>query len=217
MDKVKNSVLRAPPPLVSTENIRPTNGLVGSTYDPGQYIGKTSITKPVTPMDGLAGYGEGKVIPNYLQPVDIAAGNGGMYSGLALRDSAPLTSADLEAFKPGSVNSANLGGVNYQGNPDTGWMSSEGLKTGAAGVQALSGLANAYLGYKNYKLAKDSFGFEKAATNANYINQAKDYNTQLQNGQNVGLALGGGAMSPDQVAASNAYINSRRVSENAIG
>lgn len=97
------------------------------------------------------------------------------------------------------------------------WLNADNMKMGAQGLQALSGLANAYMGYKNYGLAKDQFNFEKALANANYVNAAKAYNTDLTNAANVGLALGGGAMTPEQIAASRAYTQGRTVSERPIG
>jgi len=105
-----------------------------------------------------------------------------------------------------SPNGQNLDGSNI----------SSGLNTAMNGVQALTGVANAYLGYKNYGLAKEKFAAEKATTNADYIAQAMGYNTGLQNSQDVGLALGGSAMTQDQITASQNYINSRKLSENKI-
>ena len=84
------------------------------------------------------------------------------------------------------------------------------------GVQALSGAANAYLGFQNYGLAKEKFAAEKATTNADYMAQSMGYNTGLQNSTNVGLALGGGSMTPEQVQAARDYTNSRKLSEKAI-
>lgn len=92
----------------------------------------------------------------------------------------------------------------------------DAISAGAQGLQALSGLANAYMGYKNYGLAKDMFGFQKAATNANYINAAKDYNTQLQNAGEVGMGLAGNTMDANARAARQAQLDSRKVSESAI-
>lgn len=104
-------------------------------------------------------------------------------------------------------------------NETPSWLTQnkDTISAGAEGLKALSGLANAYIGYKNYGLAKDTFNFEKAAANANYINAAKDYNTQLQNASDVGLALAGSSVTPEQRAARQAYTDSRRVSESAIG
>lgn len=65
----------------------------------------------------------------------------------------------------------------------------QGLGYGLAGLQALSGLANAFLGYKNYKLAKQQFGFEKAAMNRNIANQAKVINNAYDNAAQVAAGM----------------------------
>ena len=72
-------------------------------------------------------------------------------------------------------------------NPSGGWQ--QGLGYGLAGLQALSGLANAFLGYKNYKLAKKQFGFEKAAMNRNIANQAKVINNAYDNAAQVAAGM----------------------------
>ena len=86
------------------------------------------------------------------------------------------------------------------------WMGQGGIiDTGAKGLQALSGLANALLGYKQYGLAKDQFAAEKGFANRNLQNQAQMYNQGLMNSANVGLALAGSTMSPEQ---RQAYLQS---------
>lgn len=67
----------------------------------------------------------------------------------------------------------------------------QGLGYGLAGLQTLTGLANAYLGYKNYKLAKDQFGFEKAAINRNIANQAKQINSAYDSSASIAAAMQG--------------------------
>ena len=110
-----------------------------------------------------------------------------------------------------------------------------GLKTGssgglgalgniASGVNALTGIANAYLGYKNFGLAEKQFGAEKAIANANYINSAKSYNNNLQNTYEIGAANQANltaagmtaSMDPAQVAAMQDKINSRKFSTDKI-
>lgn len=85
-------------------------------------------------------------------------------------------------------------GKTYSINPaGTSGMSSwtQGLGYGLAGLQTLTGLANAYLGYKNYKLAKDQFGFEKAAVNRNIANQAKQINSAYDSSASIAAAMQG--------------------------
>ena len=67
----------------------------------------------------------------------------------------------------------------------------QGLGYGLAGLQALSGLANAFIGYKNYKLAKKQFGFEKDVMNRNIANQAKVINNAYDNAAQVAAGMVG--------------------------
>ena len=62
----------------------------------------------------------------------------------------------------------------------------------AGGVQALSGLANAFMGYKNYQMAKDQFGFQKGLANRNLFNQAKTINNTYNNAAQVAAGMVGG-------------------------
>ena len=65
----------------------------------------------------------------------------------------------------------------------------QGLGYGLAGLQALTGLANAFIGYKNYKLAKKQFGFEKEVMNRNIANQAKIINNTYNNAAQVAAGM----------------------------
>lgn len=122
-----------------------------------------------------------------------------------------------------NLNYEQLDAIN---NPTQG---AEGIPDSAGGGMAgYAGLTNSAVGaftaynqYKmgkeNLKMAREKFGFEKAATNRGLQNQASEYNTALDNRHAVGLALGGGAMSQAQIDASNADNASRRLSTTAIG
>ena len=95
--------------------------------------------------------------------------------------------------------------TNSQGG-STGWFGQGGyLDMGSQGLAALSGLANAYTGYKGLKLAEDQFAAEKGFANRNLANQAQQYNTGLMNSANVGLALAGSSLTPEQ---KQAYLQS---------
>ena len=83
-------------------------------------------------------------------------------------------------------------GKSYGINPANNTFNwQQGLGYGLAGLQTLTGLANAYLGYKNYKLAKDQFGFEKAAVNRNIANQAKQINSAYDSSASIAAAMQG--------------------------
>ena len=91
-----------------------------------------------------------------------------------------------------------------------------GLQTGAQVVGALASGMNAYTGWKSLGLAEDTFDFTVAATNKDIANQAKIINNEITNANEVGLALGSGAMTADQIAASKAAVSGRLVDGSAI-
>ena len=110
------------------------------------------------------------------------------------------------------------------GNTGTGtasWFGQDGIVGGISqGLNALSGLAGAYLGYKNYKLAKEQFGFEKALANRNIANQGKIVNNQYNNAAQVaaGMAGGGyGMVDPAIVAQYAAKAKEQHVNTSPIG
>ena len=110
--------------------------------------------------------------------------------------------------------SSIITGVEYDKMNATKPGSSGGLASiGAIGsaTQGLAGLANAYLGYKNYQLAKDQFGYEKALGNANLYNQGTLVNTQLDKSAEIGNALAGGTMTDAQKQANLGLAASRHV------
>lgn len=51
------------------------------------------------------------------------------------------------------------------------------------------GIGSAYTGYKNYKLAKEAFGFEKALAQRNLANQAQLINNAIDASANVSSGL----------------------------
>lgn len=67
----------------------------------------------------------------------------------------------------------------------TGSTGADYLKGGAAAVQGLAGLAGAYIGYQQLKLAKEQFKFAKAEANRNIHNQAKIINNQIDSAANI--------------------------------
>lgn len=91
------------------------------------------------------------------------------------------------------------------------------LSAGADVLQGLGALGNAYVGWENLGLAKDKFKIEKAAINRNIENQAKLANNAYDNASAVGLALGGGAMTPEQIAAERSAVKDRYLNSSKIG
>ena len=67
-----------------------------------------------------------------------------------------------------------------------------GLAGISMGIQGLSGLANAYMGYKNYLLAKDQFNYQKGLANRNLANQAKIINNTYDTAAQVAAGMIGG-------------------------
>ena len=85
-------------------------------------------------------------------------------------------------------NSSNLNNIN---NSNLGW-NTQTLAGIAGGLQALSGLANAYLGYKNYNLSKDMFNYQQGLANRNLANQGKIINNTYDNAAQVAAGMIGG-------------------------
>jgi hypothetical protein len=131
--------------------------------------------------------------------------------------------AAFEAANPNAVLDANgnWSGLSTTNNGE--WSGSLGASSGltgsslAQGAQALAGLGQAYVGYKNYGLAKDMFNFQKDATNRNIANQASEYNTGIQNAGDVGMSLAGATMDANARAAYQAKLDSRKISTAPVG
>lgn len=83
-------------------------------------------------------------------------------------------------------NSYNLG--------EQSWLqqNAQGLAAIGMGMQGLSGLANAYLGFKNYQLAQDAFNYQKDLSNRNLANQAKIINNTYDTAAQVAAGMVGG-------------------------
>ena len=72
-----------------------------------------------------------------------------------------------------------------------------GFNTGTLGVvtgglQGLSGLAQAFVGMKNYELAQQQFKYQKGLANRNLANQAKIINNTYDNAAQVSAGMIGG-------------------------
>ena len=130
---------------------------------------------------------------------------------------------DFAEYNPEAAQLFGNAGLTFDSDNKSSFSPTKGLGAmdyvsgGAAIAGGLGDLANAYLGYKNYKLAKDQFGFEKAATNRNIFNEGTLINTQLANANNVGLGLAGNTMTEAQKQASRDKTAAGFVDTSAIG
>jgi len=128
-------------------------------------------------------------------------------------------------FQTKNINGTNmLFGVDKNGNrsyagvlPQQQSAFATGLQTGADVVNAGAAVMNAYTGWKGLGLAEDQFNFSKESTNRDVANQAKIINDEFANRNDVGLALGGGAMTPAEIAASKANVAKKYVDGSSIG
>lgn len=78
-----------------------------------------------------------------------------------------------------------LGGKNKDGSAYSGW--------GAPAMGILQGLGSAYMGMKQYALARDQLQFSKDAFNKNFAAQAQTTNTALEDRQRARVASNPGA------------------------
>lgn len=87
----------------------------------------------------------------------------------------------------------NVGGILNKAtgaNNGINWFGKNGIIPGLAmGLDALGGLANAYIGNKAYNLAKQQFGFQKALAQRNLANQAKIINNTYDNAAQVAAGM----------------------------
>jgi hypothetical protein len=193
-----------------------------------------AYSNPTTMADGAASLARAEKIspalnqgyqdrqPNWFQQKsnDMFGTNYG--TGRITGDQAAFEAANPNAVLDANGNWSGLSTTNngeWVGNVSTpsssfGGITGSGL---AQGAQALAGLGQAYIGYKNYGLAKDMFNFQKATTNRNIANQASEYNTGVQNAGDVGMSLAGATMSPEQRAAYQATLDSRKISTAPVG
>ena len=78
-----------------------------------------------------------------------------------------------------------LGTTNANGTKSNGW--------GGAALGLIQGLGSAYMGMKQYGLAKEQLQFSKDAFNKNYAAQRQTMNTQLEDRQRARVAANPGA------------------------
>lgn len=174
----------------------------------------------VTPTTGLTMNNNYGLLNKYKDQFYNMFSNSGGLGSAGTYEYAPSISSETGELIPGGSIDVNENAAYAINNPDsTVGLGLDSLSAGdiASGIGAAANLANAYVGYKNYGLAKDKFGFEKAATNRNIENQAQQYNAELQNRAEIGLALGGSAITPEQRAATLAQMERQKISGAPIG
>lgn len=112
----------------------------------------------------------------------------------------PISGIGEGAIVPGMGDAS----LNIGTTPDTNWFTdNKDMLSGiGSGIQAAAGLANAFVGYKNYQLGKDRFALESQLAKANYTNQAQSYNSAVDRGASVTQGLAGSRLTdPDGFAA----------------
>ena len=132
--------------------------------------------------------------------------------GLKSYTSNNINSGDFWDFNNnfGNMNNglANYNSGSNSNGTDIGW-NTETLAGIADGLHALSGLANAYMGYKNYQFAKDQFNYQKGLANRNLANQAKVINNAYDNAAQVAAGMIGGRDSSGNYGFTNQDVVNR--------
>ena len=81
----------------------------------------------------------------------------------------------------------------------SGGTDAKGYQTANAvsgGISAIASLTSAYMGMKQYGLAKNQFDFQKQAYDENRLAQATNYNTEIKDRQRARVASNPGAYEP---------------------
>lgn len=119
------------------------------------------------------------------------ADRGSMFSGI--NDSSDM----FGSFSGYSGGADSMYGDIANTNVPTPSSSGFGFNSGtlgavAGGLQGLSGLAQAFVGMKNYELARQQYKYQKGLANRNLANQAKIINNTYDNAAQVAAGMIGG-------------------------
>tara|TARA_Y100001963_G_scaffold139959_1_gene206390 strand:- start:17391 stop:18329 length:939 start_codon:yes stop_codon:yes gene_type:complete len=164
-------------------------------FDQNSLITDPDILK--TPVPG-ADISTTQLTPNELAPVTVTPNTGGgslqsLDLGYAGNEPANLIKTDY------GLSDSELSSLDTTFNSPTAqstpsWLerNRDNLELGATGLQALSGIANAYTGYQNLQLAREQFRFNRGVTTQNFNNQANLVNLQLRDSYRQRLAAGQG-------------------------
>jgi len=216
--KVTTASMKAPPALVAPTSVEvPEVSGIGNVNlsglaENGAQLYSSGYSGASDPMNAFKDYGFEPTSASTMGGTGSASYTPGMYTSGATDTRPEFFKANPEGQY---TNLAGEGTVSLA-TPQNGGMNWD-MGDIAKGVEAASGLANAYLGYKNYGLAKDQFGFTKAMANRNIANQASEYNTGLQNAGEVGMSLAGNTMDPNARAARQAQLDAQKISGAPIG
>lgn len=125
-------------------------------------------------------------------------------------DSSVIPTVDLSnsAYNIGSTvpNVPNAGnGTNLD------WLNKDTMSTLSGLAQGAGSLWNAFNASKQFDLAKDQFKFSKGAFNANFANQAKNINAQLEDRQRARIGGTGDNNAAGNYQSLEAYMKQNRV------
>lgn len=102
--------------------------------------------------------------------------------------------------RAGAVSSGNFNQFNAQSaqdqrlkmpNNEAGFDWGQGVGLGIQGLGAVASIANAWIGYESLQESKDQFETQTKFANRNLVNQAKSFNSQLDDRQGARLGRGG--------------------------
>ena len=140
-----------------------------------------------------------KAMPFYSDPFSAGAVNvGGALNGSILPDIGASTASRFMANNP----MAGMGGGGVASGPSLmqgmlGYTDeATGMKNngwGSAALGLIQGLGGAYMGMKQYGLAKEQLQFSKDAFNKNYAAQAQMTNASMEDRQRARVASNAGA------------------------
>lgn len=124
-------------------------------------------------------------------------------AGLGLQ--AP-SSFGLSTFGNGGMTGGGGGGGFMDSLKSSGFLGSNGTQGwGGLALGAIGGLGSAFMGMKNYGLAKDSLNQAQSQFDQNYAAQRSTINAQMEDRQRARVAAGSGAESVD------AYMQRNRI------
>lgn len=91
------------------------------------------------------------------------------------------------------------------------WLNKDTMSTLGGLAQGAGSLWNAYNASKQFKLAQDQFDFTKGAFNANFANQAKNINAQLEDRQRARIGGTGDNNAAGNYQSLEAYMDQNKV------